>query len=347
MLCRIGFILAIFASHLFAKEPYVILSIDGGGIRGVIPARILSHFEEEYGVSISELVDCFAGSSTGGMITLGLTLPNPINPHKARYSAKWIEGIYATKGDLIFQNSWWHWFCALGGMIGPEYESDAFGKLLQEIVGQTKLDQLIKDVLITSFDVTTHQPFLFEHFNSYTLHDAPLIDIALSTTAAPTYFPSHLLNEHNLVDGGILANCPAGWAYLELLNKEVLNSKDVYIFSLGSGELIETADMDTHPNLITSVKEVINSLFDATEDGMEELLNLAMKNNKIHFIRWQPILATVDQSKLDNISKENIASLQDLASAYFQTHFLEPQFDPFRKIFSIRAQESKGVLESH
>lgn len=328
--------------HLASKKkPYVILSIDGGGIRGVIPAQILCLFEEEYGVRISEIVDCFAGTSTGGIIALGLAVPDEENPTQAKYSASWIKDLYVTKGETIFQNDLWHWLETLGGLLGPQYETEALSKLLEEMLGDIKLSELVKDTFITSYSVSTNHPFLFEHFGSYTLHDADLVDIALSTSAAPTYFPSYMLKGENLIDGGVFANDPAGWAYCELFKRDELNDKEVYILSLGTGEFPETPEGETSLNLISSAEEVITALFDATNEQVVELVSLLEKEHKIHFMRWQPTLISSEQVEMDNVSKENIESLQTIGTEFFQKHHLNPQFSPFREIFSLRAQQSK------
>ncbi|XP_075508372.1 patatin-like protein 2 isoform X3 [Primulina tabacum] len=204
-----------------------ILSIDGGGIRGIIPATILDFLESELqkldgkGARIADYFDIVAGTSTGGLVTAMLTAPDANN--RPLYAAKDIVPFYQKHGSHIFPKK--------GGIIGsvenavvqlgnPKYDGKYLHKLIRDNLGKTRLHDTLTNVVIPTFDIKNLQPTIFSSFetkNSPAL-DALLSDICIGTSAAPTYFPAHYFtnddgagnsSEFNLIDGGVAANNPA------------------------------------------------------------------------------------------------------------------------------------------
>src|SRR5438477_2908247 len=90
-------------------RPLRVLSLDGGGIRGVISATVLAEIERRCGKRIAEMFDLIAGTSTGGILALGLTVPDPVSSGKPRHSAEELVALYAEKGSTIFHRSFLHW----------------------------------------------------------------------------------------------------------------------------------------------------------------------------------------------------------------------------------------------
>ena len=139
---------------------YKILSIDGGGIRGIIPAIILAEIEQETGKPIFEMFDLIAGTSTGGILALSLTKPNPVQPHNAHYPAKELVKLYEEKGHEIFSkptikklaDAWVNeirehlhiYFPEVNikSLFGSRYSSDGREKVLQEKLDNTQLEDL-------------------------------------------------------------------------------------------------------------------------------------------------------------------------------------------------------------
>ncbi|XP_071917878.1 patatin-like protein 2 [Coffea arabica] len=209
-----------------------ILSIDGGGIRGIIPATILDFLESELqeldgqDARIADYFDVIAGTSTGGLIATMLTAPNEKN--RPLFAAKDIKPFYMEHGPKIFpQRSGFRRmikFCGIQQMIkfvlnffpGPVYDGKYLHKILKEKLGETRLRKTLTHVVIPTFDVKCLQPIIFSTFEDKKspLLDARLSDICISTSAAPTYFPAHkFVNEGNpkefhLIDGGVAANNP-------------------------------------------------------------------------------------------------------------------------------------------
>lgn len=199
-----------------------ILSIDGGGIRGLIPALILNEIEQRTGKKTSELFDLLAGTSTGGIIAIGL---NVTDPHTGKpYAAQKIAGLYEDNGAKIFQKK--HLIPAVGALLDESYYHQGLEEVLESYFGNADLKSTPAELLITSYDIEHRKPFYFlsreaklnPHQENFHLRD-----IARATSAAPTYFEPHPLSNHHykhlaLVDGGVFANNPALLAYSEAIN---------------------------------------------------------------------------------------------------------------------------------
>ena len=224
-----------------------ILSIDGGGIRGIIPALLLQYIEERVGRPIAELFHMIAGTSTGGILACALTADTGTGkPH----SAGDIVDLYATEGQEIFKKSFWYGFGSLGGMVDEKYEADELERILKNYMGDTKLSQVDIDLLLTSYDINTRKPYFFKSWKARgerlqgdetaLQRDFYLRTAARATSAAPTYFePAYVKNMAGegfpLLDGGVFANNPAMCA-LSSARKLYARSSRFLIVSLGTGE---------------------------------------------------------------------------------------------------------------
>ncbi len=127
---------------------FKILSIDGGGIRGIIPAVILGELERKTGKAASSLFDLIAGTSTGGILALGLVKPNQDgSPH---YSAMDLVGLYESNGSRIFSRSLLHRVLALGRFSKAKYSTTGLEKVLQEYFGETMLSEALTGLVVPS-----------------------------------------------------------------------------------------------------------------------------------------------------------------------------------------------------
>ncbi|KAF3446685.1 hypothetical protein FNV43_RR11865 [Rhamnella rubrinervis] len=242
-----------------------ILSIDGGGIRGLIPGTILSFLEAQLqkldgeDARLADYFDVIAGTSTGGLVTAMLTAPNENN--RPLFAAKDIKDFYLNNCPNIFpQNSCPilpHTTKVIKALSGPKYNGKYLHRLVQEKLGNTKLHQTLTNVVIPTFDIKYLQPTIF---SSYELKndesiDALLSDICISTSAAPTYLPAHYfettdkagnVRQFNLVDGGVAANNPTLVAMGEVTKEMIKGSQDFFpispldytrflVISLGTG----------------------------------------------------------------------------------------------------------------
>jgi patatin-like phospholipase/acyl hydrolase len=211
---------------------YRILSLDGGGIRGVLTAAILARLEANFPGFLSR-VDLFAGTSTGGLIALALA-------HGVKLQT--IRDLYEKKGSKVFADSWLDDVLDLGQIVGAQYGNKYLEQELKRILGKTTLAELKKRVLITAFDLDNEapserswKPKLFHNFPGEDSDGAlPAYRVGLYTSAAPTYFPS----VDGFVDGGVYANNPSMCALAQTQDSRFgATSKlsDVLLLSIGTG----------------------------------------------------------------------------------------------------------------
>ncbi|KAL4582318.1 hypothetical protein LXL04_006865 [Taraxacum kok-saghyz] len=199
-----------------------VLSIDGGGIRGIVPGVILEYLElqlqeldgEE--ARIADYFDVIAGTSTGGLVTVMLTAPDENN--KPLYAAKDIVPFYLENCPKIFKQIGGPFagiIKLLKSLLGPKYDGKYLKTLVTGLLGTTKLSQTLTNVVIPTFDIRDMQPVVFSSYQvpREPSTDALLSDICMGTSAAPTYLPAYYFQngdrEFNLVDGGVAANNPS------------------------------------------------------------------------------------------------------------------------------------------
>lgn len=212
-----------------------ILSIDGGGVRGVIPARLMQEIEKRAGKPLSELFDYFVGTSTGGILSLGINMPD--KDGKPLYTAE--EGVrfFFDYGHKLFPTDWW---LAFRQVFTYKYSSKPLQDLLEERFHDLTMAQAIKPTIITSYATNLARPKIFKSWDD---NDGKFLmrDVARATTAAPTFFePVELQNRNykvTLVDGGVFANNPSmcGLSDAHKANSH-LDLEDFFVVSLGAGE---------------------------------------------------------------------------------------------------------------
>jgi len=213
---------------------YRILSVDGGGIRGLYAAVLLDRLTREVPTLVNS-VDLVAGTSTGGVIALGLA--HGLAPAD-------LVALYRDRAKEIFDDSWLDDLKDLGGLTGADYDNDKLKALLEDVFGKkTRLKQLKKRVLVPTFDLDNESPdprkrmWKPKFFHNYPGPDSDgaelVVDVALRTSAAPTYFPTY----QGYIDGAVVANNPAMAALAQALDagtgKQAL--QEVRLFSLSTG----------------------------------------------------------------------------------------------------------------
>jgi patatin-like phospholipase/acyl hydrolase len=215
---------------------YRILCFDGGGVRGVIPAIVMQRLNEMPGLEgWLDKADLLAGTSTGGLLALGLAYGLP--PDTIRH-------LYESKGKAIFDDTWFDDIVDLGSVIGADYSTTNLESELKGIFGQSTLGQLKKQVLITAFDLDNEssdpasrswKPKLFHNLpGPGNDSDQLAYKVGLYTAAAPTYFPS----VDGYIDGGVFATNPSMCALAQSQDCRYANRpalSDVALLSLGTG----------------------------------------------------------------------------------------------------------------
>ncbi|KAI3440338.1 Patatin, partial [Psidium guajava] len=227
-----------------------ILSIDGGGIRGIIPGVILGFLESELqkldgeDARIADYFDVIAGTSTGGLIAAMLAAPD--KKKRPLYSGKDIKAFYLEHSSKIFPqprcpSKIVNAMRMIKAMAGPKYRGKYLHRLIKEKLGDTRLHQALTNVIIPTFDIKELQPTIFSSFQvkKNPSLDALVSDICIATSAAPTYLPAHYFStknpngsarEFNLIDGGVAANNPALVAVSEV-TKEISDANSDFDLS--------------------------------------------------------------------------------------------------------------------
>lgn len=224
-----------------------ILSLDGGGLRGLIPLLILKRIEEMTGKKIHELFDLIAGTSTGGIIAAGLTATRD-GKAPALDVDRLIE-LYTTKGDIIFprsKNAFSRAFRNIKATLGPKFSADGLDSQLKEYFGEMQLKDTLKPIIITSYDIRNNQVVMFKTRLAQwdARYDLKLSSACRATSAAPTYLPSYELRYDGLqrtcVDGGVYINNPVMAAIADALKSNPkLKASDIEVLSLGTGAYTE------------------------------------------------------------------------------------------------------------
>lgn len=220
------------------RKEFKILSIDGGGIKGLYSARILQHFEEHFKCSISDYFDMICGTSTGGIIALGLSLKIP---------AADLVKFYEEKGPLIFPNRTWScfikWYDTFRQTLWKgKFNDRKLKEVLEDVFGEKLIGDSNNLLCIPSYTITEARPWIFKYDHTILTRDnkTKYIDVALATSAAPTYFPvAEIANYDNkqFIDGGVWANNPTLVGYIEALKYFVGEGKEfdsLKILSLSS-----------------------------------------------------------------------------------------------------------------
>ncbi len=310
-----------------------VLSIDGGGIRGIIPAMVLGEIEDRTEKPASELFDLIAGTSTGGILALGLAKP-AVGSNKPQYKAEELAELYEKEGGRIFSRSVWHRTRALGSTLEEKYPSEGIEGVLDEYFGETRLQDALTSVLVTAYEIERRIPWFFrsEKAKGRIDYDFPMKQVARATSAAPTYFEPVKIGAEDssdyyaLIDGGVFANNPALCAYveargyLEMEGSSYPPDADLLLVSLGTGELTRTLPYEEAKEwgLVRWAQPILSVVFDGVSDTvdhqMSELLRRRKKDGTRRYWRFQRKLDEGNDD-MDDAGRTNVRVLKLLAES--------------------------------
>lgn len=330
-----------------------ILSIDGGGIRGIIPAQILVALEEKIQkksnnpeARIASYFDFFAGTSTGGILICLLLCPDEYDPQKPKFSAKEALDLYQKYGNKIFKVSILSKILNYKSLFSEKYRAKPLEDILLNYFGKARLSKLLKPCLITAYDIQERKAHFFashDYSKKGDCSDFYLKDLCRATCATPAYFETAFLKsisgfKHALIDGGIFANNPAFCAYSEVRNStgDPL-AKDMLILSLGTG-----SENKSYPYakakrwgalgwIKPSIDIMMSAASETTHYHLERMFSAG--RNQANYCRIQPHTLKGADPEMDHVDDRNIQALMDLGfrTAYDYSDDLDTVVDRILK----------------
>ncbi len=324
-----------------------ILSIDGGGIRGIVPATILVSLERKIQLltnnsmaRLADYFDFFAGTSTGGILTSVILCPDETHTH-SKYSAEEALSLYQNFGHEIFSTNIWNKIKTFGGLADELYSASSLENILKNYFGDMQLSKLRKPAVITAYDVERRSAFIFSQEDAINKqgYDFYLKDVCRATSAAPTYFELATIKSltgvsYNLIDGGVFANNPALCAYSE--TKESINpdtqkgysTKDIFMVSLGTDvKRSEGYNVKKMKNwgALSWAKPLIDIMMagvnDTTDYHLRSLFRASQVPHQYHRLEANTItnIRQLNESEMDDASPENIQKLLEFGTEMTQS----------------------------
>jgi len=306
-----------------------ILSIDGGGIRGILPGQVVIALEHKLKAlsnnpdsTIADYFDLVVGTSTGGILSCLYLCPEKVGSKKAKYSAEEAVDLYLERGDEIFDVSLWRKIKTANGLRDEKYSADELEEALHDFFGDLKLSQLLKPCLITSYDINRRRAHFFRQHKAVTndSYDFLVRDVARATSAAPTFFETARVKSdtsipYPLIDGGVFANNPAMCAYAEA--RELPGNpkaKDMFILCLGTGKVEKSYHYKEAKDwgMIEWVKPLLEILMSGSAETIDyqlgQIFDAVGKPNQ--YVRIEPPLRDAS-AEMDDASRENLNALRD------------------------------------
>jgi uncharacterized protein len=321
------------------KKKVTVLSIDGGGIRGILPGVILAYVESKLRelegdhVRISDYFDLIAGTSTGGILSLIYLAPG--YKGRPKFTAQDAVDLYLKNGQEIFDVTFWQKVRSGFNLTDEKYNAAKLEENLIKYLGDTKLSELLKPCLITSYDIFQRKAILFNTLDAAKnqIRDFYARDIGRATSAAPTYFEVAHIESINgapfyLIDGGVYANNPALCAYAETRKikfktdlgrtekMDLPTAKDMMILSIGTGSSDKPFYFDKAKDwgAIGWILPLIDILMSGNTETVSYQMNQMFKTipsvKNRDYYRLDPTRGLAD-SAMDNATETNMKALEE------------------------------------
>lgn len=293
------------------KHKVLLLSVDGGGVRGKIASAFLELLEKDLNISLYDKFDFYAGTSTGALIILGITAN--------KYTSIQINELY-NKVNLqqIFTKSFWGAFPI---HFGAKYKGEGKQKYLETLFGQKRFLDIVKPTVITAYDFINDKAIVFKSKGGSDSQYNPLIsEVANASTAAPTYFPTVITSEakpRNLIDGGIAANNPAVCLISEAIHNGY-SLESIRLLSIGTGYHSIKTKLDLKSKNWGPISWFKNGIIDdfmLGDSSLEQYHCSTLLGNNYLRIDGSLEDASVD---LDDISSTNLLKLDKLGQQWYQ-----------------------------
>jgi uncharacterized protein len=229
-----------------------VLSIDGGGIKGVVPATILQYLENKIKditgdskIKISDYIDFVSGTSTGSILGAGMLTPN--EKGKAKYTMEDIVNLYYSFGQTIFTNKFFRNLVTCWGILGPKYKSGPISDIFLETFDHLKMSDLLKPCLFTGYDIDKRRSNIYTNCDENKKYKNIFVkDVVRGSTCVPSFFPPAYFRDnvyiHTIVDGGVFATNPSMVTYIEVSKTrfndaapKLYTPDNILFISLGTG----------------------------------------------------------------------------------------------------------------
>ena len=322
-----------------------ILSIDGGGIRGILPGTILDWLETEINrqnpngpARIGDYFDLIAGTSTGGILSCLYLAPGADG--KAKYSAREALDLYLEHGHAIFDRNLWEKISSGDGIIHSRYPAGELEKWLEKYFGDTTLRELIRPSLIPAYEMTDRKAVFFTSSDAGRddMYNFRVKDVARATAAAPTYFePAHIESlshqQWALLDGGVFANNPALCAYAEARKTPFSiclkdpekpdrpSAKNMLLISIGTGAVKKPYDFKKMQGAgeLRWLEPIIDILMSGNAETVDYQLRQIFLTleaaDQSDYYRLEPALKE-SSPEMDLATPENIQNLHQAGLTY-------------------------------
>jgi patatin-like phospholipase/acyl hydrolase len=298
-----------------------ILSIDGGGARGLVPAIVLAEIEARTGRHIADLFDIVAGASTGSVLALGLAVPSD-RTGVPRWQAADGHELYRTHLPQIFGRSAWQALAGMGSVLREKYDEEPLEHVLARYFGDWRLSDALTNVIIPAYDLMSGDVLLFdsEQAKADSALDLPMRTVVRGATAAPTYFepeligPTQTVHEHLVVDGGIFANNPAMCAFVQAQRR--FRGSDLIMVSLGTGAASPSLRLEEVRSwgLAYWARPLLNLVLAGASQATDYQLRSLLGDER--YFRFEADLELYGCShRFDDVSEGNLAALEKAARA--------------------------------
>jgi predicted acylesterase/phospholipase RssA len=285
-----------------------LLSLDGGGIRGIMQLKMLAAIEKQTGKSIVNLFDAISGTSIGGVIACVLTMPDPANPSLPKYSAQNLLDFFELNKERFFVSKWQ----SLGGLFRTQYKTSSLKNMLLELLENNRFSERLLPVKITCNDLQIQQA---RFFRSTGTEDFYTRDLAMATAAAPTYFKPQYIKPLNieshsgylLTDGGTFMNHPVSAGKRLMQRVYGTQPNEIRILSLGTGVLgsMSRAESLKRGGMLAWAPTIANLCIAGSASADHYDAMFVHRENYHHF---SPLIGE-DNSALDDVSAHNIREL--------------------------------------
>ncbi|MCC8419341.1 MAG: patatin-like phospholipase family protein, partial [Rickettsia endosymbiont of Glossina mortisans submortisans] len=315
-----------------------ILSLSGGGVKGIAELVVLAEIEERTGKSISELFPIITGTSVGGLIGALLTIPKEQGSNIAKYSAKDALKIFTDAAPKIFEH---HWYDGIKQIFTHKHSQGPLKEILDQHLAELRLDDTTSRLIIPVTDLasTDKEVKIFDSQDDYSPH-IRVQDVLLATTAAPTYFKpvtnkEHIKNYENqedvlyaYADGGLGANRPA-YEALKILKNGHSREENAKILD---NTMVLSLNFDNDREASGSIPKIgfdgligwlvkgklVSRLMQSSEDSSTAEVRVDLLGEDEFVEVKLPI--TKETSSLDNSSLKNIDALVAVGRKYIEDH---------------------------